>query len=462
MDLAQLNLWLADHSSLILPAVAVIAFVESFAIAGIIVPGVALLFSVAALASLSQIPVESVLIAAFIGAVAGDVLSFFIGRAFHDRLTNIWPFSRYPDALSQGEHFFNKYGTISVVIGRFVGPLRPVLPLTAGMLHMPSAKFIVINVLSACAWAPAYILPGYLGAEISQSAFGNEHAGLSAWLVLSLLLTALPWFITLRLVTFPLERSHLLVTSLLYSIIGFITITSLVTLGAFDRMDVWLFSLVSALRNEEFDSLLVAITLIGDQLLLTILFLICVALLMHQKQRKLALTLALAGISASIFTHLLKYGLSLPRPDFVMGRLGTASFPSGHTSGFSIFAGTLLGLALQTRDKIHFAIRSVIIVSIFLVGSSRVLLGVHWLSDVLAGLLLGSAVVSAALWAGGRFASERTSNSIHLDQAQHQNNTQNQASLQANWQQIIVTIALVTLLYQSVLFETAMRFYSVR
>ncbi|WP_197475086.1 DedA family protein, partial [Oleiphilus sp. HI0079] len=187
MDLAQLNLWLAEHSSLILPAVAVIAFVESFAIAGIVVPGVALLFSIAAIASLSHIPVESVLIAAFLGAVAGDVLSFFIGRAFHDRLTNVWPFSRYPDALSQGERFFNKYGTISVVIGRFVGPLRPVLPLTAGMLQMPSAKFITINILSACAWAPAYILPGYLGAEFSQNAFANEHAGLSAWLVVCLI-----------------------------------------------------------------------------------------------------------------------------------------------------------------------------------------------------------------------------------------------------------------------------------
>lgn len=454
MDLAQLNLWLADHSSLILPAVSVIAFVESFAIAGIIVPGVALLFSVAAIASLSQIPVESVLIAAFVGAVAGDVLSFFIGRAFHDRLKNLWPFSRYPDALAQGENFFNKYGTISVVIGRFVGPLRPVLPLTAGMLHMPTAKFIVINILSACAWAPAYILPGYLGAEISQSAFGNEHAGLSAWLVLSLILVAVPWLITLKLISLPFERSHLLAASLGYSIIGFLTISSLVILGAFDRLDVWLFSLVSALRNEAFDTLLVATTLIGDQLLLTMLFLICVVLLMYQKQRQLALTLALAGISASICTHLLKYGLNLPRPDLVIGKLSTASFPSGHTSGFSIFAGTLLGLALQTRDKVHFAIRSIIVVAIFLVASSRVLLGVHWLSDVIAGLLLGSAVVSTALWAGDRFASASASNTLPQDP--------HQAALKVNWPHIVLSVILVTLLYQSVLFETALRFYSVR
>ncbi|KZZ14993.1 hypothetical protein A3750_12565 [Oleiphilus sp. HI0079] len=455
MDLAQLNLWLAEHSSLILPAVAVIAFVESFAIAGIVVPGVALLFSIAAIASLSHIPVESVLIAAFLGAVAGDVLSFFIGRAFHDRLTNVWPFSRYPDALSQGERFFNKYGTISVVIGRFVGPLRPVLPLTAGMLQMPSAKFITINILSACAWAPAYILPGYLGAEFSQNAFANEHAGLSAWLVVCLILTALPWLVTLKLVSIPFKQKHVLLANLSYSIIGFLTITSLVILGAFDRLDVWLFSLVSALRNDTLDALLVATTLIGDQLLLTLLFLICVVLLLIQKQSKLAMRLALAGISASICTHLLKYGLNLSRPDLVVGKLSTASFPSGHTSGFSIFAGTLAGLILHTKEKVHYAIRSIIICVIFLVASSRVLLGVHWLSDVLAGLLLGSAIVSAALWLGSRFSSLSDAKCLHQ-------NPSEQAVPQANWRQILVSILLVSLLYQSLLFDTAMRFYSVR
>lgn len=452
MDLSELNLWLADHSSLILPAVAFIAFVESFAIAGIVVPGVALLFSVAALASLSQVPVESVLIAAFLGAVAGDVLSFFIGRAFHDRLKTLWPFSRYPDALSQGEKFFTKYGTISVVIGRFVGPLRPVLPLTAGMLHMPTAKFVVINILSAFAWAPAYILPGYLGAEISQSAFGNEHAGLSAWLVLCILLATLPWLITVKLVSLNFERTHLLVASLGYSVVGLLAISSLVILGAFDRLDVWLFSLASNLRNDAFDRLLVATTLIGDQLLLTILFLICVVLLMYQKQRQLALTLALSGISASICTHLLKYGLNLPRPDLIIGKLSTASFPSGHTSGFSIFAGTLLGLVLKTRDNVHFAIRTLVLTAIFLIAGSRVLLGVHWLSDVIAGLLLGNAIVSAILWAEIRVSKTPSSNLRQSSQSEYL----------LNWQQILISVVLVVLLYQSVLFETAVRFYSVR
>ena len=445
MDLSQLNQWLADHSSLILPAVAVIAFIESFAIAGIIVPGVALLFSVAALASLSQIPVESVLLAAFVGAVAGDVLSFFIGRAFHDRLRDVWPFSRYPEAMAKGEQFFSKYGTISVVIGRFVGPLRPVLPLTAGMLHMPSGKFISINILSACAWAPAYILPGYLGAELSQSALANEHAGLSAWLLLCICVAVLPWLTTLKLVTLPFKQEHQMLASAAYSLIGLLGVVALVLIGGFDRLDVWLFSLSSNLRNEAFDSVLVAITLIGDQLLLTMLFLISVGLLLYQKQRRLAMTLAIAGVSASACTHLLKYGFNLPRPDLVIGSLGSASFPSGHTSGFAIFAGTLFGLILQTGNRPGMALRFFALSIIFLMASTRVLLGVHWLSDVVAGLLLGNMIASASLWASSR--------TLLL---------QNQGVSKVNWQQILVTIAMVALIYQSLLFEAAMRFYSVR
>ena len=445
MDLSQLNQWLSDHSSLILPAVAVIAFIESFAIAGIIVPGVALLFSVAALASLSQIPVESVLLAAFLGAVAGDVLSFFIGRAFHDRLREVWPFSRYPEAMAKGEQFFSKYGTISVVIGRFVGPLRPVLPLTAGMLHMPSGKFISINILSACAWAPAYILPGYLGAELSQSALANEHAGLSAWLLLCIFAAAIPWLITLRLVALPYRQEHLMLASAAYSFIGLLSIIALVLVGGFDRLDVWLFSLASNLRNDAFDSLLVATTLIGDQMLLTLLFLISVGLLLYQKQRRLAMTLAIAGVSASVCTHLLKYGFNLSRPDLVIGSLGSASFPSGHTSGFAIFLGTLFGLILQTTNRPGMALRLLALAAIFVMASSRVLLGVHWLSDVIAGLLLGNIIASLSLWASTK--------SLSLEAFRKES---------INWQQILITIGMVTLLYQSLLFETAMRFYSIR
>ena len=52
-----------------------------------------------------------------------------------------------------------RYGGKSVAFGRFFGPVRAVIPLVAGMMNMPPWRFVVANVVSALAWAPAYLLP---------------------------------------------------------------------------------------------------------------------------------------------------------------------------------------------------------------------------------------------------------------------------------------------------------------
>ena len=61
--------------------------------------------------------------------------------------------------------FIKKYGILSVALGRFVGPLRCLVPLTAGTLGMKSKLFFPVEFLSAPAWTAVYVLTGYfLGA----------------------------------------------------------------------------------------------------------------------------------------------------------------------------------------------------------------------------------------------------------------------------------------------------------
>ena len=69
-------------------------------------------------------------------------------------------FRLHPDHLEKGVHFFERYGDLSVALGRFFGPIRAVVPLVAGLLHMPPKRFFIANVLSALVWAPAYLAPG--------------------------------------------------------------------------------------------------------------------------------------------------------------------------------------------------------------------------------------------------------------------------------------------------------------
>jgi len=169
--LTDVTSWVAVNPGWLIAALFLTALIESLAIAGIIVPGVALLFAFAALAGKSGLPLSEALLWAGLGAVAGDAISFAIGRLFKGRLDTVWPFNRYPSLIARGENFFRAHGGKSVVIGRFVGPIRPVIPLIAGALTMSWQRFLTFNLLSAVGWALVYILPGFfvgsaLGSEI--------------------------------------------------------------------------------------------------------------------------------------------------------------------------------------------------------------------------------------------------------------------------------------------------------
>ena len=153
--------WLNAHPDWVAWAIILIAFLESLALAGVIVPGVVMLFGVAAIAGSGVLGLWPALACAFIGAILGDGISFLLGKHFKDSIKTKWPFRDHPYWVQDGELFFAKHGGKSIVIGRFVGPIRPVMPLVAGMMDMPSARFFTINVISALAWAPVYMLPGF-------------------------------------------------------------------------------------------------------------------------------------------------------------------------------------------------------------------------------------------------------------------------------------------------------------
>ena len=136
------------------------AFAESLAVVGMVVPGVAIMFAVGALIGSGALDFQLMVIWAVVGAVAGDGLSFWLGKRYQRQLTGMWPFSKHPAMLEKGIRFFQRYGGKSVVLGRFFGPVRAVIPLVAGMMNMSAGNFLFANILSALIWAPTYLLPG--------------------------------------------------------------------------------------------------------------------------------------------------------------------------------------------------------------------------------------------------------------------------------------------------------------
>ena len=168
-SLHDLMAWLHANSEWLAFSIFLTAFLETLVMVGLILPGVVMLFALASLAGSGALGIWPAMLCAFVGAVLGDTISYSLGRRFHDRIKSWWPFRQHQRWIASGEQFFLKYGGLSVAIGRFVGPIRPIIPLVAGMMDMPVQRFWLANVLSAIFWAPVYLVPGFLvGAAVTH------------------------------------------------------------------------------------------------------------------------------------------------------------------------------------------------------------------------------------------------------------------------------------------------------
>ena len=152
--------FIGRHAAWAGPVMFALAFGESFAFLSLLFPGTAIMVAAGAFIPNGTLSFWPLAIGCAAGAVAGDAISFWLGRHYGYLVARVWPFSRHPELLSRGFAFFERHGGKSVFIGRFFGPFRAVVPLVAGIAKMSPPRFWVANVTSAVIWAPALLLPG--------------------------------------------------------------------------------------------------------------------------------------------------------------------------------------------------------------------------------------------------------------------------------------------------------------
>ncbi len=393
--------WLESHPLATLAAISLVAFIESFALIGIVVPGVVLLFSLAALASQLSIGLPWVLTAAALGACAGDLTSFFIGRWLQHRVDHL-PWFRYHQRwLEQGEWFFRRWGWLSVIIGRFVGPIRPVVPLVAGTLNMPRKLFIGLNLVSVTAWAPAYMLPGYFTGEMAHLMEAQPQA---ERLLLVAAVTASCLLLVVLTINHHIHPEHPRTARWLPFLaqipprFPFSALTLALVCGACLvwltmarplAWDVLLSDQVPAWRATLADDFFIGFTMLGDPTILTLTGLMIT--LWFCLKGYYWLTLHLLGTIALALWGLfeLKALFGVVRPDWVTTQPLGDAFPSGHAAGFALFVGLLAAFINESRPAlVRWQVYLPAGVLMVLMAFSRVWLGVHWLSDVTAGVLL--------------------------------------------------------------------------
>jgi len=425
--------YFSAHPGWAIAIIFLIAMGEALLIIGLFVPSTAVLVGAGILVGTGHLAFWPVFLATAVGAIVGDQFSYWAGRLFGERLKTLWPLNRYPQLVAKGEDFVRLHGGKSIAIGRFVPGVKAVVPGIVGMFNMNQLFFLFVNVTSGTIWALAHVVPGILIGE--GLAFAGELSGrLVVVLLVLLVLIAVAgyairllaagvsphlnrllsrisdwarrrkgrsWHRFARAVSPDNPRSVLIV---LFAAVIVACLVALANLGiraasnsAISNIDVSIFTLMREMRNAPADEIMIVITMLGDTLVMAILAVTIVAWLVWRKAYRAAMAGGIAIIAAKLFEIMIKVAIQRPRPiDLSYAHGESFSFPSGHATMAAVIFGILAVLVSHSmgrwgRALVYGACASLVVA----IGYSRIYLGAHWLSDVLAGLLFGTVIVAA-------------------------------------------------------------------
>ena len=438
--LQQVVSWLGGHPGWAGLIIAAITCAEALAFVGMLVPGATLMIGAGALVGLGVLDFWSTLAWAVAGAVIGDGVSFWIGHRYKDRLRALRPLRERPALLERGEAFFHRHGGKSVLLARFIGPVRPIIPVVAGMLGMAPARFYFYNVLSALAWAPAHLLPG-MAFGMSLALAGQVAARLAlllgalvlfawttVWLARALYLSlqprashwaarALPWARRHRALSWlvgdvldpdrPLPRG-LLAWLLVLTSGGWLFLGVLEDVVSADPLvyaGKSLHQVLQHFRTPVGDRVMIAVTELGDPAVALAVIAAVLAWLLWRREWRDAKYWLAAVVFGELVVATIKAALHFPRPDGFAAAATSYSFPSGHASMSTViygFLAVLIAPALRAGWRwLPYAAAALLVGAI---AFSRLYLGAHWLADVLAGVGLGGAWVAVLAIARQRHA----------------------------------------------------------
>ncbi|WGS53695.1 VTT domain-containing protein [Paraburkholderia sp. D15] len=438
---------LAGHPAWMLAVVFLAAFLEAVAVIGTFIPGSTAMFLAGALTGTGSLSLPWVFVWAIVGAIAGDGMSFWLGGRYKEHIVQMWPFCRHPEVLEAGQRFFRKHGAKSVVLARFIGPLRAIVPVVAGMMGMSPLRFYAMNVLSALLWAPAHILPGVVfGASVLLAGAVSFRL-----VVILALLVAIVW-LSFRAARFllshanawsgaagrfvggwacrhpgPLGRfarrmldphtpdaSSILLTSLVVLVSGalfFGVLQDVISGDPLTQVDQSVYHFMQSIRTPWGDTVLASLATLGSGLTLAALIVtVVVWMLVERRWRTIGYWLA-AVVFSQLLIFALQFAMHRAPPNELMS--DAYAFPSDHVAATVIVYGFLAFLLARRVGKMEgVVVATVSTIVVIVVALAGLYFGRYWVSDAIGGAALAyvwvAIVALTAMWRHPEAPPERT------------------------------------------------------
>jgi membrane protein DedA with SNARE-associated domain/membrane-associated phospholipid phosphatase len=416
--------FVSAHPHFAYAVVFLLALSEAMPIIGTVVPGSTLILGISALAPRGIVELRPLLVAAILGAIVGDALSFWLGHRYHQEILLRWPLNRYPQLVAHSETFFRRYGSFSVFLARFTPAVRAFVPLVAGIFRMRTLRFYVANVLSALVWAPLHVFPGvFVGALFSLTgAAAGRLAVLVIAVVIAIWVTVLAVRVFLRLgiphfvaghtrlwawataadnrVTSPLralldprrhEAKTLVLLALGLAAAAWIVFSILEVGELLVRTDTSVYHVFQSVRTYWGDALMLAVTELGDA---SVTIPVAVVVLLWLAWRR-AWGIAAYWIGAVGFAMILDIVIKLTlhrsrsTEDLYLGGSDYSAI-AGHSTVNAVmyvFLSFLIARRLPPPGRFRVSVAATAFV--VLIGLSRLYLGAHWFSEVTGGFVFG-------------------------------------------------------------------------
>ncbi|HEX4999879.1 MAG TPA: VTT domain-containing protein [Terriglobia bacterium] len=168
-----------------------IIFVETGLFFGFFLPGDSLLVTAGIIAAADKLDIRWLIALASLAAIVGDQVGYVIGRRAGSALRQ--RYARFDKHLDRAHAFYEKYGSKTIVIARFVPIVRTFVPAVAGAAQMNYRRFVTYNIAGGLLWVWGMTLAGYSVGKTIPNIKDYLHIVIVIVVVLSLLPAAYEW-----------------------------------------------------------------------------------------------------------------------------------------------------------------------------------------------------------------------------------------------------------------------------
>ncbi|OWY09330.1 hypothetical protein B6V73_19800 [Thioclava sp. JM3] len=413
--------------------IAAAAALEAFLLTGIFIPGTLIVDAGGVMVQQGMLDPFDLIWFVAIGSILGGEASWWLGRHARHGMLGRWKVEEMKP-YKRAEELFKRRGGVALVIGRFLGPVAAFVPFAAALAGMERKKFGLWNILSGFPYAIAHVGFGYaLGAGLTTFSplMTRNTLFFLALLVIAAVLywtlrrldRAIPHLLEMmgglldeiarhprvdswggrhprvaKWIARRLDRNHLAGLPLTLGVLAFVYLFALLIglslnflqAAPIVQIDAQLAELMRLFWTPGLIQIFIWITALGDTRLVVAVLALALTWLAVLRRFDLfwggLVALGLDLVSVVI----LKAGFSRPRSILGYFQESSGSFPSGHAALSVAFYGMLV-FVLWRLTRLG-AVSAGVLAVLFagLIGLSRLYLVEHYLSDVMAGWILGA------------------------------------------------------------------------